>query len=105
MARLAEHLRSPQLTDADGNATGSARVAFFLAPGRPRWLGYAFYGAGFLLGLVLALGIFEMGDEIGRDLVRIIGVVGMIGAVLGSIEVWRGVPFSLRGLLDAVRRR
>jgi hypothetical protein len=105
MATLSEHLRSPQFTDTDGQATGSARVAFFVAPGRPRWLGYLFYAGGLVLGLVLALGLVELGDEMGTDLIRIIGVVGVVGAVYGAWEVWRGVPLSLRGVLDAIRRR
>ena len=104
MSQIAEHLRSPQFTDADGEATGPARVTFFVAPGRPRWLGYLFYGSGFLLGLVLALGVLDL-DSMGGDFVQIIGVVGMLGAVIGALEVWRGVPWSLRGLVDAVRRR
>jgi|GEM_PF-4499942 len=105
MGRLTEHLRSPQLTDADGNATGSARMAFFVAPGSPRWLGYAFYATGFALGLVMTLGIFDLGEEMGSDLLRIIGVVGMFGAAYGSWEVWRGRPPSLKGTVDRIRRR
>jgi len=105
MGQLADHLRSPQFTDADGNATGPARMAFFVAPGKPRWLGYAFYGAGFVLGLVMVLGVFDLGEEIGSDLVRIIGVVGMFGAIYGSWEIWRGRPPSLKGALDRIRRR
>jgi len=105
MSQLADHLRSPQFTDADGHATGPARMAFFVAPGRPRWLGYAFYLAGFVLSAVLALGLFDFGDEIGGELIQIIGVVGMFGAVYGSWEVWRGRPPSLRGLIDKARGR
>ena len=105
MGQLTEHLQSPQFTDADGNATGPARVAFFVAPGKPRWLGYAFYLAGFVLGAVLALGIVDIGDEMGSDLIRIIGVVGMIGGVYGAWEVWRGRAPSLRGAIDRLRGR
>ncbi len=103
MSRLMAHLQSPQFTDADGARTGGGRVAFFVAPGRPRWLGYAFYAAGFLLGLVLALGLFEIGGEGGQDLVRIIGVVGMVGAVFGAWEVWRGTPLSLGSVATRFR--
>jgi len=105
MGQFIEHLQSPQFTDAEGNATGPARMAFFVAPGKPRWLGYAFYAVGFVLGAVMALGIFDIGDEMGSDLVQIIGVVGMFGAVYGCWEVWRGRAPSLRGLIDRVRNR
>ena len=49
MGQLVDHLKSPQFTDADGNATGPARMAMVVAPGKPRWLGYAFYLAGFVV--------------------------------------------------------
>ncbi len=105
MGRLAEHLRSPQFTDAEGNPTGPARVTFVVAPGKPRWLGYAFYGAGFILGLVMLLGVFELGDEMGSDLVQIIGAAGMFGAIYGSWEIWRGRPPSLKGAVNRIRNR
>ena len=105
MSQLVDHLRSPQFTDADGNATGPARMAFVVAPGKPRWLGYAFYGAGFILGLVMVLGVFDLGDEMGSDLVRIIGIVGMFGALYGCWEVWRGRAPSLKGVMDRMRHR
>lgn len=105
MGQLIDHLQSPQFTDAEGNATGPARMAFFVAPGRPRWLGYAFYLVGFVLGAILALGIVDIGEEIGSDLIQIIGVVGMFGAVYGAWEVWRGRAPSLRGVVDRLRNR
>ncbi len=57
MGQLIEHLQSPQFTDTDGNATGPARMAFFVAPGKPRWLGYAYYAVGFNFGLTGGSGI------------------------------------------------
>ena len=105
MSRMAEHLRSPQFTDADGNHTGPSRVPFLAAPGRPRWLGYAFYLGGFVLGALLALGVVDTGDQMGRDLLQIIGVVGMFGAVYGCWEIWRGGAPSLKGVVDRVRKR
>ncbi len=105
MGQLVDHLRSPQFTDEDGNATGPTRMAMVVTPGKPRWLGYAFYLAGFVLGTVLALGLIDIGEEMGTDLVQIIGVVGMIGAVYGIWEVWRGKPPSFKGVIDRLRRR
>jgi hypothetical protein len=105
VGQLVDHLKSPQFTDADGNATGPARMAMVVAPGKPRWLGYAFYLAGFILGAVMATGLIELGDEMGGDLVQIVGVVGMLGAVYGSWEVWRGRPPSAKGLIDRIRGR
>jgi hypothetical protein len=105
MGQFSDHLRSPQFTDEDGNATGTTRMAMVVAPGKPRWLGYAFYLAGFVLGAVLASGLIDLGEEMGTDLLRIIGVVGMIGAVYGVWEVWRGKPPSARGLIDRIRGR
>ena len=105
MGRIAEHLRSPQFVDADGKPTGPSRVSFIVTPGRPRWLGYAFYVAGFLLGAVLALGVVDTGNEMGRELLQIIGVVGMFGAVYGCWEIWRGRALSAREIVDRLRRR
>jgi hypothetical protein len=105
VGQLVDHLKSPQFTDADGNATGPARMAMVVAPGRPRWLGYAFYLAGFILSAVMATGLIELGDDMGGDLVQIIGVVGMLGAVYGAWEVWRGKPPSAKGLIDRIRGR
>jgi hypothetical protein len=105
MGQLVDHLKGPQFTDADGNPTAPARVAFFVAPGKPRWLGYAFYAAGFILGAVLALGVVDIGEDIGRDLIQIIGVVGMFGAVYGSWEIWRGRAPSIKGLVGRIRDR
>ena len=105
MTALSEHLRSPQFTDADGAPTGPSRVTFFVAPGRPRWLGYAFYLATFTLSVVLALGVVDTGDEMGRDIIQIVGVVGMFGAVYGSWEVWRGRAPSIRAVVERLRRR
>ena len=104
MGSISEHLKSPQFTDAAGKATGPPRVVFFVAPGRPRWLGYAFYLAGFILGAVLALGVIDTG-EMGGDLLQIIGVVGMLGAVYGCWEVWRGRAPSFKGVVDRLRKR
>jgi hypothetical protein len=103
MGQLADHLKSPQFTDADGNATGPARMTFVVAPGKPRWLGYAFYLTGFILGAVMATGLIELGDEMGGDLLQIVGVVAMLGAVYGAWEVWRGKAPSARGLIDRIR--
>jgi hypothetical protein len=105
VGQLADHLRSPQYTDDEGNSTAPARVPMIVAPGRPRWLGYAFCLAAFILGAVLALGILDLGETIGSDLVRIIGIVSMLGAVYGAWEIWRGKPFSNKGLIDRVRGR
>jgi hypothetical protein len=105
LSSIVEHLQSPQFTDAEGKSTGPARVTFFVAPGRPRWLGYAFYLAAFVLGAVLALGIVDIGDQMSREIIGIIGVVGMLGAVYGCWEVWRGRAPSIRGLVDRARRR
>ena len=101
---LSEHLRSPQFTDADGQATGQGRVPVLVAPGRPRWLGYLFYLGTFVIGALLALGLIEAGNEAGTDLLRIFGAVAMFGAVFGAWEVWRGRPFSPRELVDRFRR-
>jgi hypothetical protein len=105
MSVLAEHLRSPQFTDADGAPTGPSRVTFFVAPGRPRWLGYAFYLAAFVLSVVLALGVVDTGEEMGRDIFQIIGIVGAFGAIYGCWEVWRGRAPSVRGVVERLRRR
>jgi len=105
MSALAEHLRSPQFTDADGAPTGSSRVAFFVAPGRPRWFGYVFYLAAFVLSVVLALGVVDTGDEMGRDIIQIIGLVGAFGAIYGCSEVWRGRALSVREVVERLRRR
>jgi hypothetical protein len=105
VGQLADHLRSPQFTDENGDATGPTRMAMVVAPGKPRWLGYAFYVVGFVLGAVLATGLIDIGEQMGSDLVQIIGVVGMIGAVYGAWEVWRGKPPSARGLIDRIRGR
>jgi len=103
--RLLEHLRSPQLVDTEGNATAPARVSFVVAPGKPRWLGYAFFLGASALSAVLAFGLIDVGGDMGGDLVSIIGVVGMIGAVYGAFEVWRGRPISIRDAIERVRRR
>ena len=105
MSAVEDHLRSPQFTDPDGDPTGTARVTFFVAPGRPRWLGYLFYLGGFVLGLVLALGLIDPGGTIGSDLIVIIGVVGMFGAVYGTWEIWHGSQPSLRAVVDRLRGR
>lgn len=105
MSSISEHLHSPQFVDANGDPTGPSRVTFFVAPGRPRWLGYAFYVAGFLLGAVLALGIVDSAAETGLGLLQIIGIVGMFGAIYGCWEIWRGRAPSLRGVLERLRRR
>ena len=105
MGQLVDHLKSPQFTDADGNATGPARMAMVVAPGKPRWLGYAFYLAGFVVGAVMALGFIDIGGVMGADLVQIIGVVSMLGAIYGAWEVWRGKPPSAKGLVNRFRGR
>ena len=92
MGKVLDHLRSAQFIDEDGNKTGGSRVALIVAPGRPRWLGYAFFLAVFITAAVLALGLIDLGG----DMIQIIGVVAMLGAVLGALEVWRGRPLSLR---------
>lgn len=102
--RLGTHLRSPQFTTEDGQASGQARVPVFVAPGRPRWLGYLFYLGAFVVGGALALGLIEAGNEAGTDLLRILGAVAMFGAVFGAWEVWRGRPFSPREIVDRLRR-
>ena len=105
MEQLREHLDSPQFTDREGNATGSARFALMVAPGKPRWLGYLFYLITFLISAVLALGLIDVGGEMGADLVRILGVVGMLGAVYGAWEVWYGRTLSLGHVIDRIRGR
>ena len=105
MGQLSDHLRSPQLTDADGNPTAPARMAMVVAPGKPRWLGYVFYLGTFVLGAILAFGIVNIGDSMAGDLARIVGVVTMFGSVYGAWEVWRGKALSLKGVIDRIRGR
>ena len=102
--QVTAHLLAPQFTDGAGRATGQGRVPFLVAPGRPRWLGYVFYLGAFLVGVALALGLVEAGNEAGSDLLRILGVVAIFGALLGAWEVWRGRPFSPREIAQRLRR-
>ena len=90
MSRVTDHLRSPQPGDSEATKGGAFGLGLVLGPGKPRWLGYGFFLAGFILGAVLLLGVVDVGGDIGLDLVRIIGAVGMLGAVLGALEVYRG---------------
>lgn len=105
MGRLIDHLKSPQSTDADGNPTGPVRMTMVVAPGKPRWLGYAFYLSTFAVGVVMALGLVDVGGVMGSDLVQIVGVVAMIGAMYGAWEVWRGRAPSVKDVLDRIRGR
>ena len=103
-SEIVEHLKSAQFTDAEGRATGPGRIPFLVAAGRPRWLGYLSYVSVLLLGLLLASGLVEAGNEAGTDLLRIIGVVAILGALFGVWEVWRGRQFSPREIVDRLRR-
>jgi len=105
MGQLADHLRSPQFTDSEGNPTGPARMAMVVAPGKPRWLGYAFYLGTFVFGAILAFGLIDIGDSMAGELAQIVGVVSMFGAVYGAWEVWRGKAPSLKGVIDRIRGR
>jgi hypothetical protein len=105
MGQLIDHLKSPQFTDADGNASGPVRMTMVVAPGRPRWLGYAFYLSTFIVATVMALGLVDLGGDFGGDLVQIVGLVAMFGAAFGAWEVWRGSAPSVKGLLDRFRGR
>jgi len=94
MGKLADHLLGPQAGDPEKKGAGALGLGLVLGPGKPRWLGYGFFLAGFILGAVLLLGLVDIGSD--GDLVAIIGAVGMIGAVLGALEVWRGKPIWKR---------
>ena len=80
---ISEHLRSPQLTDTDGQATGQGRVPVLVAPGRPRWLGYLFYLGTFVVGAGLALWGADRFAETGRGAsTRTSGIVTKLGVWL-----------------------
>ena len=72
--------------------SGQMGLGLVLGPGRPRWLGYGFFLGGFILGAILAFGIVEIADDFGA----VIGIVGMLGAAYGMLEVYRGKPIWKR---------
>ncbi len=76
-----------------------------VAPGRPRWLGYTFYLATFLVATVWLWASSTLGDDIGGDLVRIVGVVACSAPRSAPGRSGAEARTSVKGLLDRLRRR
>ena len=110
MGKVVDHLLSPQGRDPwghespqgevpggdeaqgggekRGGGSGWMGLGLVLGPGRPRWRGYGLYLGGFILGAILAFDIVRVGDDFGV----VIGIVAMLGAAYGALEVYRGKP-------------
>jgi hypothetical protein len=50
------------------------------------------FAGGFVVGAILAFGLIDIGDDFGT----IIGIVAMLGAAYGALEVYRGKPIWKR---------
>lgn len=92
MSSLREHLDSPQFTDEHGESTGETVLRVggnWVKSGVPRKQGYLFYAICFIggLGLILTTGS-------GFDLFAFFGVICVGLGVAGSIETYRGRPFT-----------
>jgi hypothetical protein len=97
VSSLEEHLRSPQFPGEDPalidevGQPGRSVARFtggWVSPGQPRWKAYAMYGAGIIVGLILALT-----STGGFDVIAMAGVALIAFGLVGVVETLRGKHF------------